>query len=62
MPPMIQVGRELIRINPTTKAIEWSTNEGRAWHVRYRTSYSVGEFQEIYRDVFLGNNIHHYTI
>lgn len=52
MPQMIQVGRELIRINPTTKAIEWSTNEGRAWHVRYRTSSSVGEFQEIYRDGF----------
>lgn len=50
MPQMIQNGRELIRINPTTKAIEWSTNDGRTWHVRFRVNSLSGNFISLFLD------------
>lgn len=38
MAQMIQVGKEMIRINPAKNSIEYSTNDGRSWHSRYTGS------------------------
>ena len=47
MAQMILKGKEMIRINPTTKTkIEYSTNEGRSWMAR-STSTSFGNFSDL---------------
>lgn len=38
MAQMIQVGKEMIRINPAKNSIESSTNDGRSWAPRYTGS------------------------
>lgn len=41
MPIMINRGDELIRISPKdSKKIEYSTNQGRSWILRYNGSFS----------------------
>ena len=39
MPQMINVGNEILRINPAKNTIEYSTNQGRTWANRYTSSY-----------------------
>ena len=34
MPQLITFGSELIRVNPATSRIEYSTNSGRTWNRR----------------------------
>jgi len=34
MPQMINLGSEMIRINPAKNTIEYSTNQGRTWNKR----------------------------
>lgn len=47
MSQMINRNGELIRINPATKTkIEYSTNEGRSWILRYNSS-SCGDFNDL---------------
>jgi hypothetical protein len=47
MAQMIVKGKEMIRINPTTKTkIEYSTNDGRSWMSR-STSSSYGDFSDL---------------
>lgn len=46
MPKMISFGSEMIHINPAKNVIEYSTNNGRSWVVRY-TGSSCGEFQTL---------------
>ncbi len=47
MAQMIKVGNELIRINPSNKQkIEYSTNNGSSWYVRYQGS-SYGDFMDL---------------
>jgi len=47
MGQMIQRGKELIRINPSSKQkIEYSTSDGRTWHTRYSGS-SCGDFNDL---------------
>ena len=47
MAQMILKGKEMIRINPTTKTkIEYSTNDGRSWMAR-STSASYGDFSDL---------------
>jgi hypothetical protein len=47
MAQMILKGKEMIRINPTTKTkIEFSTNDGRSWIPR-STSASYGNFSDL---------------
>ena len=47
MAQMIVKGKEMIRINPTTKTkIEYSTNDGRSWMAR-STSASYGDFSDL---------------
>ena len=47
MAQMIVKGKEMIRINPTTKnKIEYSTNDGRSWMAR-STSASYGDFSDL---------------
>jgi len=47
MGQMINLGKEIIRINPSNKQkIEYSTNDGRTWHSRYNGS-SYGDFMDL---------------
>ncbi len=47
MGQMINKGEELIRINPKkNNQIEYSTTNGRSWHVRYSGS-GCGDFQDL---------------
>ncbi|MDP4271710.1 MAG: hypothetical protein Q8909_16560 [Bacteroidota bacterium] len=47
MGTMINRGKELIRICPTNKhKIEYSTNGGRVWMIRYSGSF-YGDFQDL---------------
>ena len=47
MGQMINRGKELIRINPTSKTkIEYSSNDGRSWNTRYSGS-SSGDFTDL---------------
>lgn len=48
MPTLINLGKELLRINPKdTKKLEYSTNEGRAWNSRYNGTSTVGNFSDL---------------
>ena len=43
----INLGSELLRICPTDdNKIEYSTNNGRSWHTRYKSS-SAGDFYDL---------------
>ncbi len=46
MPQMINLGNEIVRINPQKNSIEYSTNQGRSWSSRY-TSSSCGTFIDL---------------
>jgi hypothetical protein len=47
MAQMIIKGKEMIRINPTSKTkIEYSTNDGRSWIARY-SGTSCGDFNDL---------------
>lgn len=46
MPTLINLGRELLRINPSKNSIEYSTNGGRSWVTRY-TSSQCGTFVDL---------------
>ena len=48
MPTMINKGNEMIRISPKdSKKLEYSTNQGRSWLIRYAGSSSTGNFQDL---------------
>jgi hypothetical protein len=48
MPTMINRGKELLRICPTNTAkLEYSTNDGRNWILRYNSNSSVGNFSDL---------------
>lgn len=47
MPQILKHGSEMIRINLSKDCIEYSTNDGRAWHQRFRFSSSQGRFISI---------------
>ena len=48
MPIMINRGKEMLRISPKdSKKIEYSTNQGRSWIVRYSGSSSTGAFSDL---------------
>lgn len=46
MPTMITCGAQLLRINSAKNSIEYSTNQGRIWLERYRSS-SSGTFRDL---------------
>lgn len=46
MPQTIQIGAEMLRINPAKNTIEYSTNNGRSWHTRCSSS-SYGSFKSL---------------
>lgn len=48
MSQMINNGSEMLRISPSGDAVEYSTNGGRTWNSRYRTSSSTGEFLDLF--------------
>ena len=48
MPIMINRGKEMLRISPKdSKKIEYSTNQGRTWIVRYSGSSNTGAFSDL---------------
>ena len=48
MPMMIDLGKELLRINPKDpKRLEYSTNGGRSWINRFTGLNNVGVFQDL---------------
>lgn len=48
MPIIINRGDELIRISPKdSKKIEYSTNQGRSWILRYNGSSNTGSFSDL---------------
>jgi hypothetical protein len=48
MPTMINRGKELLRISPKdNKRIEFSTNQGHTWVVRFSGSSYIGEFSDL---------------
>lgn len=48
MPTMINRGKELIRICPTNAAkLEYSTNTGRTWVIRFNGNSSTGTFSDL---------------
>mgnify|MGYP000044794648 FL=1 len=48
MPIMINRGKEILRISPKdSKKIEYSTNQGRTWMIRYNGSSNVGSFIDL---------------
>lgn len=48
MPTIINRGKEMLRISPKdSKRIEFSTNQGRSWIVRYGGSSSTGAFSDL---------------
>ena len=46
MPQLITFGTELIRVNPATSRIEYSTNSGRTWNSRY-SGTGCGAFRDL---------------
>lgn len=46
MPKMINYGGELIRINEEKKCLEYSTNDGRTWSQRFKSS-NYGDFLDL---------------
>ena len=46
MAQMIQSGKEIIRINSQKNSIEYSSDGGRNWHLRYSSSYA-GTFVDL---------------
>ena len=46
MPQMVNLGRELVRINMQKNCVEYSQNRGRSWVVRCSSS-SYGEFRDL---------------
>jgi hypothetical protein len=45
---MINLGKELLQIcSKDAKKLEYSTNDGRSWNIRFSGSSSVGEFLEL---------------
>ncbi|MRX48265.1 beta propeller repeat protein [Pedobacter puniceum] len=48
MAQIINTGKELIRISSKQQnKIEYSTNDGRTWVLRYSGSSSTGDFQDL---------------
>ncbi len=48
MPIIINRGKEMLRISPKdSKKIEYSTNQGRSWMVRYSGSSTTGSFSDL---------------
>lgn len=48
MPIMINREKEMFRISPKdSKKIEYSTNQGRTWIVRYSGSSNTGAFSDL---------------
>lgn len=47
MAQMIQVGKEMIRINPAKNSIEYSTNGGRSWNSRCTVTSTYGRFMDL---------------
>lgn len=48
MGQMISYGNELVRISPKDASIvEYSTNEGRTWNRRGRSTSNMGDFQDL---------------
>ena len=48
MPIMINREKEMLRISPKdSKKIEYSTNQGRTWIVRYSGSSNTGAFSDL---------------
>lgn len=46
MPQIVNLGRELVRINPAKNSIEYSQNEGRSWVMRCNNN-SYGTFKDL---------------
>ena len=46
MPQIVNLGRELVRINPAKNGIEYSQNRGRSWVMRCSNS-SYGTFRDL---------------
>lgn len=47
MAQMIQSGKEIIRINFQKNSIEYSSDGGRNWHLRYSGSSHAGTFADL---------------
>jgi len=48
MSTMLNLGKELLRINPKdSQKLEYSTNSGRSWNSRYSGSNSTGNFSDL---------------
>lgn len=48
MAQIIQKGKELIRINPEKRnEIQYSTNNGSTWHIKYSSLSKVGNFIDL---------------
>ncbi|WP_297928033.1 hypothetical protein [uncultured Coprobacter sp.] len=48
MPIMINRGKEMLRISPNdSKKIEYSTNQGRTWMLRYNGLSTTGSFIDL---------------
>ena len=48
MPKLIQIGKEIVRINPEKPSqIQYSTSNGRMWSTRYSSS-SCGDFIDLF--------------
>lgn len=48
MSQMIDLGKELLRISlKDDSKLEYSTNAGKTWHVRFSGSSSTGDFQDL---------------
>lgn len=48
MPIMLDLGKEIIRISPKDNMkLEFSTNQGRMWMIRYPGSPAVGSFIDL---------------
>lgn len=51
MPIMINRGKEMLRISPkNNKSLEYSTNQGRTWTIRYMGSPVTGSFIDLMED------------
>ena len=46
MPQTVNLGRELVRINPAKNSIEYSQNGGRSWVMRFSNG-SYGTFRDL---------------
>ncbi|MDR3048339.1 MAG: hypothetical protein LBV16_00610 [Elusimicrobiota bacterium] len=47
MSQMLNLGKELLRIDPTnSQKLQYSTNDGRSWNTRYCSS-SCGDFEDL---------------